>query len=193
MDLDLLKSRNLLVGVSGSISVLGLPSYLSMFSYYFKAVKVVMTPSADRLIPRETVNLLCSGAYTDEKELFKEVSHVELARWADVFIVLPATANILGQAAHGLGNNLLTTVILAYPDPILYFPNMNERMWKKKSVQRNVRMLEQDGDQVVAPVRTMAYEIASGEMRPNYTIPSKDVVMKHLYEMVTGNQTSLQT
>ncbi|MBN2908804.1 Mersacidin decarboxylase [Polycladomyces sp. WAk] len=137
MDLDLLKSKNLLVGVSGSISVLGLPSYLSMFSYYFKAVKVVMTPSADRLIPRETVNLLCSGAYTDEKELFKEVSHVELARWADVFIVLPATANILGQAAHGLGNNLLTTVILAYPDPILYFPNMNERMWKKTTKRQD--------------------------------------------------------
>lgn len=193
MNLDVLKTKKLLVGVSGSISVMGLPSYLSMFSYYFKSVKVIMTQSAVRLIPRDTVNLLCEGAYTDETELSKEASHVELARWADVFIVLPATANILGQAVHGLGNNLLTTAILAYPEPILYFPNMNERMWKKKSVQRNVKLLEQDGDQVVKPVQTMSYEVASGKMRPNYTIPANDVVMKYLYERVSGEQAPLKT
>jgi phosphopantothenoylcysteine synthetase/decarboxylase len=181
LETSIFKDKTLLLGVSGSIALLGLPSYLSMFTHYFSEVKVIMTESAADLLPISTVELLCAGAYTDIHEKSKQISHVELARWADLFIVLPSTANTLGKAANGLGDNLLTTAILAYPDPILYFPNMNERMWNKKSVQRNIQRLQDDGDKVIPPVKTMAYEVASGTMRPNYTIPSKDIVMNHLH------------
>ncbi|SDX29265.1 phosphopantothenoylcysteine decarboxylase / phosphopantothenate--cysteine ligase [Marininema mesophilum] len=187
MDTDQLKIKNLLVGIGGSISVLAVPSYLTLFAHFFKEVKVIMTPSAARLLPRETVNLLCAGAYTDEQEFSQEISHVELTRWADGLVILPATANTMGQAANGLGDNLLTTAILAYPEPIIYFPNMNERMWRKKSLQRNIKTLEADGDIVVEPSHQMAYEVASGKMRPNYTIPSKENVMKVIYKQLVGN------
>ncbi|MBG9789956.1 flavoprotein [Brevibacillus laterosporus] len=175
------KDKKLLVGVSGSIAVLGLPAYLGMFRATFKEVKVIMTEAATKLIAPSTILLLCDEVFIDEDlGLEKKMNHVELARWADLFIILPATANVIGQAANGVALNLLTSTILAHSNPVMFFPNMNRLMWTKKVVQRNVNQLREDSHIVVSPIEAMAYEVASGTMQPNYVLPSGQTVIQEM-------------
>lgn len=177
------KEKRLLVGVSGSISAAGVPAYLGLFRAHFKEVKVIMTEKAHELFPVSTMSLFCDEIYMDEKpQIDKKMGHVELARWADLFIVIPATANVLGQAAHGIATNLLTTTILACPHPVIYCPNMNALMWEKKVTQRNVELLREDGHHVVEPTRKMAYEVASGALKPNYILPSGQEIIDFMKE-----------
>ncbi|MCR8966193.1 Mersacidin decarboxylase [Brevibacillus halotolerans] len=176
-----LKDKKLLVGLSGSSAVLGLSDYLGVFRNIFKEVKVIMTESATKLIAPSTILLFCDEVFIDEDlGLEKKMNHVELARWADLFIILPATANVIGQAANGIAQNLLTSTILASPNPVMFFPNMNRLMWTKKVVQRNVSQLKEDNHIVVTPLEAMAYEIASGTMQSNYILPPGQTVIKEM-------------
>ncbi|QDX92811.1 Mersacidin decarboxylase [Brevibacillus laterosporus] len=176
-----LKDKKLLVGLSGSSAVLGLPAYLGVFRAIFKEVKVIMTEAATKLIAPSTILLFCDEVFIDEDlGLEKKMNHVELARWADLFIILPATANVIGQAANGIALNLLTSTILASPNPVMFFPNMNRLMWTKKVVQRNVSQLREDNHIVVTPLEAMAYEIASGTMQPNYILPPGQTVIQEM-------------
>ncbi|GAB1528616.1 MULTISPECIES: flavoprotein [Brevibacillus] len=189
-----LKEKKLLVGISGSIAVIGVSAYLSMFRALFKEVKVVMTEQAGTLIPPSTLLFYCDEIFIDEEPgLEKKMNHVELARWADLFVVLPATANVIGQAANGIAPNLLTSTILAHPKPVMFFPNMNRLMWMKKAVQRNVNQLREDGHIVVNPVEAMAYEVASGTMQPNFVLPQGPAVMQEMRNILLEREESTTT
>ncbi|MGG4442792.1 flavoprotein [Brevibacillus fortis] len=186
-----LKEKNLLVGISGSIAVIGVSAYLSMFRSLFKEVKVVMTEQAETLVPPSTILFFCDEIFTDEEPgLEKKMNHVELARWADLFVVLPATTNVIGQAANGIAPNLLTSTILAHPKPVMFFPNMNRLMWTKNVVQRNVNQLREDGHIVVDPVEAMAYEVASGTMQPNFILPQGPAVMQEIKSVLLEREKS---
>lgn len=175
----------LLVGVSGSIAILSLPSYLvSLRANLAKEVKVIMTPTAASLLPPSTVALLCDGVFSDwSPSLEKRPGHMELARWSDMFVVLPASANVLGQAANGLATNLLTTTILASPRPVILCPNVTDVMWSKEAVQRNVRTLCDDGHVVMEPELAMAFEVDSGEMRESWIIPQPEQLIERLLQI----------
>ncbi|MFC8689603.1 flavoprotein [Brevibacillus porteri] len=189
-----LKEKKLLLGISGSIAVIGVSPYLSMFRALFKEVKVVMTEQAATLIPPSTILFYCDEIFIDEEpSLEKKMNHVELARWADLFVVLPATANVIGQAANGLAPNLLTSTILAHPKPVMFFPNMNRLMWTKKVVQRNVNQLREDGHIVVNPVEAMAYEVASGTTQPNFVLPQGPAVMQEMRNVLLEREESTTT
>ena len=105
----------LLVGVSGSVAVLNLPSYLATLRAELASeVRVIMTRQAARMLPPSTVALICDEVFLDqEPTTVRRPGHIELARWEEMFVILPATANVIGQAANGLGSSLLTTTILA--------------------------------------------------------------------------------
>jgi phosphopantothenoylcysteine synthetase/decarboxylase len=105
----------LLVGVSGSVAVLNLPSYLATLrAELAREVRVIMTAAAASMLPPSTVALVCDAVFLDqEPTVEKRPGHIELARWCEMFVVLPATANVIGQTANGLASNLLTTTILA--------------------------------------------------------------------------------
>jgi len=77
--------------------------------------------------------------------------HIELATAAEVLCVAPATANILAKAAHGIGDDLLSTVLLSFNGPVIMAPAMNVEMWRKPAVQRNVEQLRADGAMLVGP------------------------------------------
>src|SRR3712207_1238123 len=115
----------LLVGVCGAAAILGLPSYLATLRAELAVeIRVIMTGAAASMLPPSTVALLCDGVFAGgEPALEKRPGHVELAAWCDLFVVLPATANVLGQAAGGLAPDLLTTTILASPRPVVFCPN----------------------------------------------------------------------
>jgi phosphopantothenoylcysteine synthetase/decarboxylase len=108
-------------------------------------------------------SLVCDAVFLDqEPTVEKRPGHIELARWCEMFVVLPATANVIGQSANGLGSNLLTTTILASPKPVVFYPNVNDVMWSKAAVQRNVDTLRGDGHIVIEPELAIAYEVDSG-------------------------------
>lgn len=175
----------LLVGVSGSVAVLNLPAYLAELRADFaNEVRVIMTSQAARMLPPSTVALICDGVFLDsEPGVQKRPGHIELSRWAEMFMVLPATANVIGQAANGLGSNLLTTTILAATEPVVFCPNVHPTMWYKPAVRRNVAALREDGHVVVEPEAAFAYEVDSGETRESLVIPEPTRLVARLREI----------
>lgn len=162
-------SHKLLVGITGSLGILATPPLLTALATAFGDVRVIMTPAACTFIPASTMQHLCRKVYTDEEH---DASHIELARWADHFIVLPTTANTLGQVAHGLAENLLTQTILAYSKGVVFFPNMNQMMWEKRVVQRNIELIREDGHEIYIPEPQECFEQASQSMRKNIVMPN---------------------
>ncbi|QIN83365.1 Mersacidin decarboxylase [Rubrobacter tropicus] len=177
---------HLLVGVSGSIAILNLPTYLvALRAAFAREVRVIMTGAAAQLLSPSTVALLCDEVFLDEVPTSqKRPGHVELANWADMFLILPASANILGQAANGLAQNLLTTTILASQTPVIFCPNLNEKMWSKEAVQRNLRTLTEDGHVVVGPKHAPAYEVGTGVVTDTLVLPEPDVLIGRLEKML---------
>ena len=107
-----------------------------------------------------------------------------------MFVVLPATANVIGQAANGLAPNLLSTTILASPQPVVFYPNVNDVMWSKAAVQRNVETLREDGHIVIEPEVANAYEVDSGETRESLVVPEPAQLIAQLLE-IQGQSESL--
>ncbi len=177
--------ERLLVGVSGSVAVLSLPSYLATLRAELAAeIRVIMTAAAASMLPPSTVALICDGVFVDEEPTpQKKPGHIELARWSDMFVVLPASANVLGQAANGMAPNLLSTTILASPRPVIFCPNVHSVMWGKPAVQRNVETLREDGHVIIEPERALAYEVDSGEMRESWVIPDPERLVERLREI----------
>lgn len=171
----------LLIGITGSYGVMALPAYLLELCQHYDQLKIIMTHSATQFIPMESFRRFTSGIYTSEFPLSKDnMIHIELARWAELFIVLPATAYVLAQTAHGIADTLLSTTILAYESPIIFFPNMNSSMWRNKAVQNNVRRVRDYGHKVINPIEQLAFEYASQELEMNYTLPSVESVLSIL-------------
>jgi phosphopantothenoylcysteine synthetase/decarboxylase len=175
----------LLVGVSGSVAVLNLPSYLATLRAELAGqVRVIMTRQAARMLPPSTVALLCDEVFLDqEPTTVRKPGHIQLARWAQMFVILPATANVIGQAANGLGSNLLTTTILAATHPIVFCPNVHPEMWNKAVVQRNVETLRQDGHTVIEPMVATAYEVDSGEMLESLVLLEPSLLARQLEDI----------
>lgn len=178
--------ERLLVGVSGSAAVFNILSYLVVLrGTLTKEVRVIMTAAADALLPATTVAHVCDGVFLDGPPgVEKRPGHLELARWAEAFVILPASANLLGQAANGLAPNLLTTTILASAEPVIFCPNVNDAMWRKPAVQRNVETLRADGHLVIQPERAMVYEVESGEMQQSWAMPDPERLAERLKDIL---------
>jgi phosphopantothenoylcysteine synthetase/decarboxylase len=169
-------ARCLLLGVCGSGNLLALPQHLlAIRGRGDVVIHAVMTRSAAAILPPSTLRLLCDEVSCDGADELR-VGHVRLAAWADQVVVLPATANMLGQVAHGLAGGLLSSALLATEAPVLFFPTMNRRMWTQSSVRRNVATLRGDGHVVVEPSMDKAWEIATRSMQPNPGLPAPATV-----------------
>lgn len=170
-----------LIGMTGSFGMLSMPMYLQIFRSAFSEIKVIMTESAKEFIPAETISLIAGPIYSHLFPLTstpKEFCHVQLARWADLFVVIPATANILAEAASGMTHSLLSSTILCHHQPILFFPNMNPLMWNHPATQRNVAMLKEFGHQVIISQKEqMGFEYASGQfIEGKFMMPPHEIV-----------------
>jgi phosphopantothenoylcysteine synthetase/decarboxylase len=167
------------------VAVLNLPAYLAVLRADLASeVRVIMTPQAARMLPSSTVALICDGVFLDQEPgLERRPGHIELARWGEMFVILPATANVIGQAANGLATNLLTTTILASPRPVIFCPNVHPEMWNKAAVKRNVDTLREDGHTVIEPEGAVAYEVDSGEMSESLVVPEPGHLVELLREI----------
>jgi len=143
-----MKNKKILVGVTGGIAAYKMCSLVNMFLKEGADVKVIMTEGATKFVTPLTFQSLTNHpVYTDMWQTYNkdEVEHISLAKWADIMIISPATANIIGKIAHGIADNLLTTVVMALPKemPVLIIPAMNTNMWENPIVQKNVETLSE--------------------------------------------------
>lgn len=148
------KDKEILLGVSGGVAAYKAAELTSRMSQAGARVTVVMTESAKQFIGETTFQALTarpvySALFSPQEHWLGE--HIGLARRAELFIVAPATANVLGKMAHGLADDLLTTLALAVTCPVLLAPAMNNEMWIKPAVQRNLNRLREDGAHIVGP------------------------------------------
>ncbi|MEX0677815.1 MAG: flavoprotein [Pirellulales bacterium] len=146
--------REIVVGCSGGIAAYKTAALVSQLVQAGAGVSVVMTAAARRFIGPATFAAL-SGRPVSEN-IFDEADHplgphIDLAERAELLCVAPATANVLAKAAHGLADDLLSTLLLSFTGPILMAPAMNCEMWEKPSVERNVAQLRKDGIHFVDP------------------------------------------
>lgn len=147
---------NIILGITGSIAAYKSAELASRLSQAGHTVHAVMTRSATEFITPLTLQALTRNpvlvSLEDEKLSWKP-GHIELADHADLFLVAPATANILGSFAHGLAPDPLTSVYLALPrtTPTFIAPAMNGKMWLHPATQRNVQQLQADGCTFLGP------------------------------------------
>ena len=149
-----LTSRNILLGVTGSIATYKIAELIRLLRQQNADVQVVMTASATAFITPLTLQTLSGHAVkTQLLDADSELSmdHIHLARWADSLLIAPASANIIGKLAHGLADDLLSTLYLAATCPVYLAPAMNQAMWHHASVQANVQSLRAHGVRFIGP------------------------------------------
>ena len=144
--------KEILLGISGGIAAYKSAMLVSQLVQHGFGVSVVMTKAATELVAPKTFEALSRRPVRWSVFRSDRIhAHIELARNADLFCIAPATANIIGKAANGIADNLLSTLILSFEGPLLFAPAMNETMWTKPAVQRNAQQLIEDGAVLIGP------------------------------------------
>lgn len=144
----------ILLGVSAGISIYKSLDLASKLTQRGDEVRTVMTPHALEFVrPLSFQAVTRQEVYTDTFSSGAEYrpEHISLADWPDAIIIAPATADIIGRIAAGLGDNLLTLLLLATEKPVVIAPAMNDRMWRNAIVQRNLATLRGQGYEIVEP------------------------------------------
>jgi phosphopantothenoylcysteine decarboxylase/phosphopantothenate--cysteine ligase len=176
----------LAVAVTGAVAAAYTPGWIwHLRSTLAREVHVLMTRCARHFVTARILRLVSGNpvyrSLFQEDGLFR-VPHVELSEWARLLLVLPATANILAKAAHGIADDLVSTAILTFGERVVFVPAMNQAMWENPIVQENVDKLVRLGRKVVAPVP--GTEIATGQ--PGAVgVPRIDILTEYLRELLS--------
>ena len=174
-----LKSKTVVLGVTGSIAAYKMANVASMLIKKGADVHVIMTKNATNFINPITFETLtnhkCLVDTFDRNFEFK-VEHVSLAKQADIVLVAPATANIIGKIANGIADDMLSTTIMAFKCPVLVSPAMNTNMYTNKIVQDNIERLKSYGYIIIEPDngRLACGDVGAGKL------PSEEVLVENI-------------
>lgn len=150
----MLKGKKILVCVTGGIAVYKAVALVSKLAQANADVKVMMTESAKEFVTPLSFQVMSRNDVFfdtfDEKDS-SVIAHIDLADWADLIIVAPATANVLGKVANGIADNMVTTTLLATTAEVWFAPAMNVDMYQNKAVIRNIDTLSNDGYRFIEP------------------------------------------
>ena len=155
----MLQNKTIVLGVSGGIAVYKAVELLRLLTKAGATVHVIMTKNAQEFVTPLTFQALSGNpVHTELFSLYEEqeIGHISLADQADLFLLAPATANLIGKIAQGLADDLLTTSVMATKAPVLVVPAMNSNMYENQFYQRNERLLDEAGYHIMEP--------ASGEL-----------------------------
>lgn len=147
-------NQTIVLGVTGSIAAYKIASLASMLVKQHADVHVIMTQNATNFINPITFETLTGHKClvdTFDRNFEFQVEHVSLAKQADLMLIAPASANVIGKMAHGIADDMLTTTVLACKAPIYVSPAMNTNMYENPIVQDNLRILEKYGMKVIDP------------------------------------------
>ena len=175
----MLKDKTILLGVTGSIAAYKIANLASMLVKQHATVHVIMTRNACHFITPMTFETLTGNKCivdTFDRNFDFKVEHVSLAKQADVVLVAPATANVIGKIAGGICDDMLTTTVCATKAPCIIAPAMNTGMWENPIVQDNVERLKKFGYEIRTPAsgRLACGDIGSGKM------PDEETLMWHI-------------
>jgi len=152
---EMLKNREIILGITGGIAAYKSVELLRELTKKGVNVHVVMTKNAQQFITPLTFQTLSGNpVHCDMFRLLEgsKIGHIALADIADLMVITPATANILGKIANGIADDYLTTMVMATKVPVLFAPSMNVNMWQSSFVQNNVERLKARGYQFVDPL-----------------------------------------
>ena len=147
-------NKHILVGVSGGIAAYKSAELVRLLRKQGAEVRVVMTEAATQFVRPLTFQALSGHSVQFEllnAEAENAMSHISLARWADVFIIAPASANTIAKCSHGLADDLLSTLYLAVDCPVYIAPAMNQAMWHKAVTQENIAKLKAHSVTIIGP------------------------------------------
>lgn len=185
-----LKDQRILVGITGGIAAYKTCELIRYLVTHGAEVRCMMTASAKEFITETTIESLCNHPVYSEMfptGEFSATHHVHLADWADVTMIVPATANMIGKIANGIADDFLSTTCLALHTPVVIAPAMNANMWQNAAVQRNVSFLKENGCLICGPEAGFLAEGYSGVGR----LARTDYLIQYLYKAMHPSRDSL--
>lgn len=150
----MLKNQNIVVGISGGIAAYKTIELIRLLKKANAQVRVVLTPAAEAFVTPLTLQAISGNAVSTsllDPQAELAMGHIELAKWADLVVIAPASADFIARLRLGMGNDLLSTLCLATPAPILLAPAMNQQMYKRAAVQENLQKVQEQGVRTIGP------------------------------------------
>lgn len=146
---------NLLIGMTGSIGVISYSEFIFLLRKDIaKNINVIMSKNATKFITPFSIRVLSGNfVFTDTFDESEKIflPHLELVRKSDLFLIMPATANIIGKLANGICDDLISTCAISAKIPVVVIPNMNSDMWFSKANQRNIALNKELGYYILEP------------------------------------------
>ena len=183
----MLTGKRIVVGVTGGIAAYKACDLVSRLKKRGAQVRVVLTEHACQFVQPLTFETLSGNpAYTDSFDRKYEIGHVALAKWADLLLIAPATANCMAKMACGVADDLLSTTCLAVRCPVLVAPAMNSAMWRNPATQANLALLRSRGVRFVGPE---AGHLACGDddvgrmSEPEQIVEAVDAILNPLRDL----------
>ncbi len=181
----MLKGKTVVIGVSGGIAVYKALDVISKLRKKDINVHVIMTKSATEFVTPLTFqslsqNMVITDMFAEPKAW--EIQHISLAKKADLVVVVPATANIIGKVANGIADDMLSTTIMATKAPVIFAPAMNTNMYNNPIVQDNMNRLKSFGYEFISPAsgRLACGDIGDGKLQDTDLIA--ETIISKLYE-----------
>jgi phosphopantothenoylcysteine decarboxylase/phosphopantothenate--cysteine ligase len=150
----MLKGKKVVLGVSGGIAAYKAAEFVRLLVKEEVDVHVVMTENAQKFITPLTFQTLSGNSVASDPFALLEnaqIGHIALADLAELVVILPATANIIGKIANGIADDFLSTLVMATKAPILIVPSMNVNMWENRALQKNIQTLDERGCYLMEP------------------------------------------
>ena len=150
----MLTDKKILIGITGGIAAYKTIELIRLLKTARAEVRVAMTPAAEAFVTPLTLQAISGNAVSTsllDPQAELAMGHIELANWADLVVIAPATADFIARLRIGMGNDLLSTICLATASPILLAPAMNQQMYKRSIVQENLQSLIEQGVSIIGP------------------------------------------
>ena len=180
------KNKNILIGVTGGISAYKVCDIVSALKHKGANVNVIMSKNATKFITALTLETLSKNKVYIEMfdgEYEEEVRHISLARNADIVLVAPCSANVIGKLANGIADDMLTTTLIATKAQTVIAPAMNDNMYSNSIVQDNIEKLKRFGYKFIEP--------DTGNLACGYVgrgkLAKKEVILNYLESVLRGD------
>jgi len=185
----MMDGKHVLLGVTGGIAAYKAPQLVRDLRSVGADVRVVMTRSASKFVTGTSLQAVSEQRVRDDlwdEDAEGAMSHIELARWADIVVIAPATAHTIARLATGVSDDLLTTLCLATGAPIVVAPAMNQQMWLHPATQRNVEIIRSRGTHILGPEDG---DQACGEVGPGRMVEPTTIVARIEQQLTPRQQT----
>lgn len=184
-----LTNKRVLLGVSAGIAAYKAPDLVRKLTELGAEVEVILTKNADQFVAPLALQAVSGRSvhnYAMTAESESGMGHIDLARWADIVLIAPATANVIARLCQGNADELLTTVCVATEAPIAVAPAMNQQMWQNAATRSNMELLSDRNILILGPD---SGEQACGEVGPGRMLQPQDIAQRVANHFATGSLT----